>query len=96
MKPIPTGPAVPRKARAGPRRGSDLPTDFRSRVPSPYIAVRNRAIEDCARIAERYADRRALSTSAMAKDIAADIRGLRVSPWARADDASDFPRWAFV
>jgi hypothetical protein len=60
-------------------------------------AIRNRAIEDCARIAERYADRRALSTAALAKDIAADIRALDgAAIEARGGDHLDFPWWGFA
>ncbi len=110
MKAIPTGPAPPRKGQAGPRRGSDASQcSDRSRVPNPFTAIRNRAIEDCAKVAERYAGRRAISTHAMAQDIAADIRKLASStPSTRAQDAQtapplpgstdrrDFPWWAFV
>ncbi len=106
MKPIPTGPAAPRKAQAGPRRGdSDASqcSDRSRRVPNPYVAIRNRAIEDCAKLAERYAGRRAISTHAMARDIATDIRKLASStsaqtppPMPGGTDPKDFPWWAFV
>ncbi len=78
MKAIRTGPVTTRKVETGPRRGSDASQcSDRSRVPNSFIVTRNRVIEDCARIAERYTNPRgSFSTGAMARDIAADIRRL--------------------
>ncbi len=59
--------------------------------------IRNRAIEDCAKIAESYAGRMALAPSALARDIAADIRKLaKAPPMPGGSDRRDFPRWSFV
>lgn len=90
MNPIPTGPATHRKVQAGPRRGSDASQcSDRSRV---------HIIEQCAGIAESYTNRRALSTHAMAKDIAAEIRALADRPMVirGGTNPNDFPWWAFV
>ncbi len=54
---IPTGPAAPPKAEAGPRRGSDAAQcSDRSRVSlstKEAVHIHNVAIEDCAKIATR-------------------------------------------
>ncbi len=85
--PLPTGPAPPRKGQAGPRRGSDV----------SQCSDRGRAIEDCAKIAERYAGRMALAPSALARDIAVDIRKLATAPpMPGGIDRRDFPWWAFI
>ncbi len=61
--------------------------------------IRNRAIEDCAKVAERYTNPRgSFSTGAMARDIAADIRKLAKAPHTLpgGTDPKDFPWWVFV
>ncbi len=100
-KPITTGPVTTRKVRTGPRRGSDASQcSDRGRVPNPFTATRNRAIEDCAKIAERYSDLQgggSFSTGALARDIAADIRKLATAPpMPGGTDPRDFPWWAFT
>ncbi len=102
-RPLPTGPAAPPKAEAGPRRGSDASQcSDRSRVSlsnKEAVHIHNVAIEDCAKIAERYTNPRgSFSTGAMARDIAADIRKLAKAPDAMPDgtDPKDFPWGAFA
>ncbi len=101
MKRIPTGPVTPRKVQTGPRRGSDTSQyqcSDRSRVPNSSLAIRNRAIEDCAKVAERYTKLRgSFSAGGMARDIAVDIRKLATAPpLPGGTDRKDFPWWAFV
>lgn len=90
MKPNRTGPVagnIPVPVQAGPRRGSASSGEGRANL-----------IEQCARIAESYANRRALSTRAMAKDIAAEIRALAGpdAPSVKACDRIGIPRWGFA
>jgi hypothetical protein len=53
-------------------------------------------IEKCACIAESYASRNALSTHAVARDIASDIRALANDIRRMRDESTDFPPQAFV
>jgi hypothetical protein len=73
---IPIGPVPPPNGETGPRRGSDAPQyqrSDRSRAPS---LEELETIEDCARIAERAANRPSFNSYATARDIARDIRRL--------------------
>lgn len=77
----------------------DQATTLIGDMQAELTATRQRAIEDCAQVADAYARDGLIRTELpyrVAADIAADIRAIAPPRAPRNCDPNDFPWWAFV